>query len=57
MRSLLCDGTVFSLTVLANLSKKYPEIIPEIKVLIEEQLPHQSTGFKSRANKLLKRWK
>src|SRR5919112_903210 len=32
---------VFSMTVLGNLSKIYPEIIPELKVLIEEQLPHQ----------------
>jgi hypothetical protein len=39
----------FSLTVLNNLSKKYPEIISEIKLLIEEQLPHQSAAFKSRA--------
>ena len=48
---------VFSMTVLGNLSKKYPEIIPEIKALLEEQLPHQSAGFRSRANKLLKSWK
>lgn len=48
---------VFSLTVLGNLAKKYPEIIPEIKVLIDEQLPHQTAAFKSRANKLLKSWK
>ena len=47
---------VFSLTVLGNLAKKYPEIIPEIKVLIDEQLPHQSAGFKSRSQKLLKSW-
>lgn len=46
----------FSLTVLGNLAKKYPEIIPEIKVLINEQLPHQTAGFKSRVGKLLKSW-
>ncbi|MEP6466637.1 MAG: hypothetical protein ABJB05_10045 [Parafilimonas sp.] len=39
----------FSLTVLGTLSKKYPEIIPEIKLLIEDQLPHQSAAFRSRA--------
>ena len=39
----------FSLTVLRHLSKQYPEIIPEIKLLIEEQLPHQTAAFKSRA--------
>ena len=48
---------VFSLIVLGNLAKKYPEIIPEIKVLIEEQMSHQSIGFRGRANKLLKIWK
>ncbi len=43
----------FSLTVLGNLAKQYPEIIPEIKVLIEEQSPHQTAAFKSRAKALL----
>ena len=47
---------VFSLTVLGKLAKKYPEIIPEIKVLIDDQSPHQSAGFKSRAQKFLKSW-
>ena len=41
----------FSLTVLGTLAKKYPEILPEIKLLIEEQLPHQTAAFKSRAKK------
>lgn len=44
----------FSLTVLGNLARLYPDILPEIKVLIEEQLPHQTAAFKSRANRLLK---
>jgi len=42
----------FSLTVLSNLSKQYPEILPEIKLLIEEQWPHQTAAFKSRAKNL-----
>ncbi|MEJ7671291.1 MAG: hypothetical protein WKF59_00845 [Chitinophagaceae bacterium] len=37
----------FSLTVLANLAKQYPEIMPEIKMLIDEQLPHQTAAFKA----------
>jgi hypothetical protein len=45
---------VFSMSVLANLAKNYPEIKPELKLLIEDQLPHQSAGFKSRAKKVLK---
>ncbi len=44
---------VFSMTVLGNLAKSYPEIIPELKLLIEDQLPHQTAGFKSRAKKVL----
>lgn len=44
----------FALTVLGNLAKTYPEIIPEIKLLIEAQMPHQTAAFKSRANRLLK---
>lgn len=45
---------VFSMSVLGNLAKKYPEIKPELKFLIEVQMPHQSAGFKSRAKKTLK---
>lgn len=44
----------FSLTILGNLAKKYPEIIPEIKLLIEEQLPHQTAAFKQRAKVFMK---
>jgi hypothetical protein len=44
----------FSLTVLGNLAKQYPEIIPEIKLLIEEQLGRQTAAFKSRAKLFLK---
>ncbi len=44
----------FSLAILGKFAKKYPEIIPEIKLLIEDQLPHQTFAFKSRARKSLK---
>lgn len=44
----------FSLTVLSNLAKQYPEIIPEVKILIEDQLPHQTAAFKVRAKAFLK---
>ena len=46
----------FSMTVLGNLAQKYPEIIPELKLLIEDQFPHQTAGFKSRAKKILKQF-
>lgn len=45
---------VFSIYVLVNLSKIYPDILPEIKLVIEEQLPHQTAGFKSAAKKVMK---
>ena len=48
---------IFSLIVLGKLSKKYPDIIPEIKVLIDEQLPHQTIAFRGQAQKLLDGWK
>jgi hypothetical protein len=44
---------VFSMTVLYNLSLMVPEITTELKVVIEDQLPYGSTGFKSRARKIL----
>ena len=44
---------VFSMTVLYNLSLKVPEITTELKVVIEDQLPFGSAGFKSRARKIL----
>jgi hypothetical protein len=45
---------VFSMSVLGNLAKYYPEIKTELKLIIEDQLPHQSAGFKSRAKKGMK---
>ncbi len=45
---------VFSMTVLGNLAKNYPAIIPELRLILEDQLPHQTAGFKSRAQKVLK---
>jgi len=45
---------VFSMSVLGKLARGYPDIIPELRLLIEEQLPNQTAGFKSRAKKVLK---
>ena len=44
----------FSLTVLEKMAKLYPEIIPELKLIIEDQLPNQTAAFKSRAKHLIK---
>ena len=45
----------FSLSVLHNLAGKYPEILPEIQLLIEERWDHETAAFKSRARKILKK--
>ncbi|HEY6505800.1 MAG TPA: hypothetical protein VIZ28_17620 [Chitinophagaceae bacterium] len=44
----------FSLTVLQNLSRQYPDIRNEIKVIIEERWEHEGAAFRSRAKKILK---
>ena len=45
---------VFAMSVLDNLSRHYPDIRNEMKMIVLEQLPHQSTGFKSRAKKIFR---
>lgn len=44
----------FSLKVLSNLSQVYPDIIPEIKLMIEENYNRETAAFKSRAKQFLK---
>jgi hypothetical protein len=44
----------FSLTILQHLSKYYPEIQQELKLIIEERWAHETAAFKSRAKKILK---
>jgi len=46
---------VFSLTTLFNLSKFYPEIKNELKLIIEERWNHETAAFRSRGKKILKR--
>jgi hypothetical protein len=43
----------FSLTVLHNLSKTYPEIKQELRTVIEDRWDFESAAFKSRAKKIL----
>ncbi|QSE97658.1 hypothetical protein [Fulvivirga lutea] len=45
---------VFGMTVLANICQKVPELKNELRLIIEDQLPYGSAGFKSRAKKVLK---
>lgn len=44
---------VFSMTVLLNIVKKIPELKNELKILVEDQMPFGSAGFKSRGKKTL----
>lgn len=44
----------FSLTVLLNLSQQYPEIKPELKLIIEERWNTETAAFRSRGRKILK---
>jgi hypothetical protein len=46
----------FSLTVLGRLADKYQEIVPEIKLLIQDQLPHQTAAFRQRAKEFLRKF-
>lgn len=45
----------FSLTVLFNLSQQYPEIKPELKLIIEERWDTETAAFRSRGKKILKK--
>lgn len=45
----------FSLTVLENMVQQYPEIGPEIRLIIEDQWENQTAAFYSRAKKILHR--
>jgi hypothetical protein len=41
------------LTILSNLSKEHPDILAELKLIIEEQWEHSTPAFRSRAKKIL----
>ena len=43
----------FSLTILENLCNVYPEILPEIKTIIEARWEQETPAFRSRARKIL----
>ena len=44
----------FSLTIIENISKEYPDIKPELKTIIEDRWDYESAAFKSRAKKILR---
>lgn len=43
----------FSLTILFNLSKTYPEIRNELRIIIEENMDYETAAFVSRGRKIL----
>ncbi|HWK02459.1 MAG TPA: hypothetical protein VNS58_02435 [Puia sp.] len=47
----------FSLTVLQHLAKDYPEILPELRLIIEEQWEQAPPAFRARAKRVLKNLK
>jgi hypothetical protein len=59
--SFICDVQekaavkAFSLTILEQLAKEYPEILPEIITVIEERWDHETAAFHSRTKKILKK--
>lgn len=44
-----------SLGIVEKISKKYPEILPELAIILEDQLPYGATSFKTKAKGILKR--
>jgi len=46
---------VFAMTVATHIALKYPDLCDELALVIENQLPYGSAGYKSRANKMLKK--
>ncbi len=45
----------FAMTVAANLCQKYPELRPELRMLIEDRMPYESPAFTSRGRKVLEK--
>lgn len=46
----------FSLTILEHLADAYPDIVPELKLIIAERWPHETPAFHVRARKILKKY-
>ena len=45
---------VFAMTTLTNIAMKYPEMIDEVKLIVEDQMAVGSAGIISRGKKMLK---
>jgi hypothetical protein len=47
---------VYCMEILARFAEKEPGLIPELLALLEELLPHGSTGTKNRALKIIRKF-
>lgn len=45
---------IFSMQVLYNICLKEPELADELRIVVEEFMPHGTAGFKSRGKRILK---
>jgi hypothetical protein len=45
------------MSVLGSIARKNAELIPELKIMIEDELPYAGAAFRSRARKVLKELK
>ena len=43
----------FSMTVLFNIGKEQPDLLPELRLMIEDLLPYGSPGIKSRGRRTI----
>ena len=48
---------IYSMQIIYDYSKKEPDLLPELKAIIEQEIEYAKPGFRSRANKILKRMK
>ena len=46
-------GKVFGMTAMLRIARPYPELLKEMKMIIETQIPFEKPGFKSRGRKTL----
>ena len=45
----------FAMSVAESMTRHYPELKNELKIIIEDQLPYATPSFKSRAKKIIKK--
>ncbi len=48
---------VFAMTVLEKITRELPELQNELSIILEDQMPYGSAGFRSRAKKILQKIK